>query len=55
MSRGKKWFIIGAVVLAIFAPATFAMILDKGISSVFIIFDKGVDQLNKIPTMAPSP
>lgn len=55
MSRGKKWFITGAVVLAIFAPATFAMVLDKGITAVFTIFNTSVEQLNKIPTTAPTP
>lgn len=55
MSRGKKWFIGIAIVIAIFAPATFAMILDKGITAVFTIFNTSVEQLNKIPTTAPTP
>lgn len=55
MSRGKKYFIIGAVILAIFAPATFAMVLDKGITAIFTIFNTGIEQLNKIPNTNPTP
>lgn len=56
MSRKTKgWLIAGVIALALFAPATFMMLVDRGIDAVFMLFNQGAESLSNLPTPKPVP
>lgn len=56
MSRkAKGWLITITVLLALFAPATLAMLIDRGFDSFLILFNEGAETLSNLPTAPPTP
>lgn len=53
--RAKGMLITGAILLALFAPATFGMLLDRGFDALFMLFNQGAETLSNLPTAAPTP
>lgn len=56
MSRkAKTTLIVITILLALFAPATLMMLIDRGFDFAFLLFNQGAETLSNLPTTVPSP